>query len=67
MNVIKKHKIGHLTILKENEDKSLTCKCDCGNVVTRSRSLLYNGTKNSSCGCQKGKAIALGITKVNLK
>jgi len=29
------------------------CKCDCGNIVNRSRrSLLYNGTK--SCGCVLG-------------
>ncbi|MFG3613336.1 hypothetical protein [Rummeliibacillus stabekisii] len=56
-------KIGHLTILAEYEDKSLMCKCDCGNIVTRSRSLLYNGTTSSSCGCLKGRAIAQGISR----
>lgn len=56
-------KIGHLTILEENKDKNLTCKCDCGNIVTRNRSLLYNGTISSSCGCQKGKAISHGISQ----
>ncbi len=56
-------KIGHLTILEERHDK----KCDCGEIVIQRRLLLYNGTKNSSCGCQIGIAIKHGITKANLK
>ncbi|GEL05499.1 hypothetical protein [Rummeliibacillus stabekisii] len=63
MSKVMQKKIGRLTILAEYEDKSLMCKCDCGNIVTRSRTLLYNGTSSSSCGCLKGKAIALGISR----
>lgn len=63
MSKVMQQKIGHLTIMAEYEDRSLMCKCDCGNIVTRSRSLLYNGTASSSCGCLKGKAIALGISR----
>ncbi|MCM3318040.1 hypothetical protein M3603_15590 [Rummeliibacillus stabekisii] len=63
MNKVLQRKIGHLTILAEYEDKSLMCKCDCGNIVTRRRTLLYNGTASSSCGCLKGKAIAQGISR----
>ena len=63
MSKVVQQKIGHLTILTEYEDKRLVCKCGCGNIVTRTRSLIYNGTSSSSCGCLKGKAISLDISR----
>lgn len=49
-------KIGHLTVIKRAEQKSIhgdcatwICKCDCGNICIKSSNVLTNN-KDSSCG-----------------
>ncbi|WP_440250065.1 hypothetical protein [Clostridium sp.] len=46
-------KIGHLTILKDNGDKTYLCKCDCGDFVNIKRQyLLQRVPLNKTCGCR---------------
>lgn len=46
-------KFGRLTVLSENKTphkRTVTCKCDCGNIVTRSKTDIMSG-HTKSCGC----------------
>lgn len=51
---IKDKKYGKLTVIEKDQNKSynLICKCDCGNIVSVSRSHLLSG-HTKSCGCLK--------------
>lgn len=51
-------KNGRLTIIKDNGyfvggDRQYTCKCSCGKVIIRRRSLLRQKGREQNCGCLK--------------
>lgn len=49
---------GSLVVLSRNK-RIITCRCDCGNTVTRTTDIKYQG-KRSSCGCKRGSYISEG-------
>lgn len=62
---IKGMKFGKLTVLNYIGNKQWNCLCDCGKNTTASSTQLRNGTR-ISCGCERGKRIALEGKQIGL-
>ena len=58
-------RVGRLVIIKPvdgSKPERYICKCDCGNIIERTRKALLNGS-TQSCGCQRRERISQSLKK----